>query len=250
MRTVRLLWVLAFVVGATLIAGFRMAKDKTPDGAWQIERFEMNDVDAPDDATGILIFAGSYYYWALYDEEMSKFYGAAGGTYRKGGNTLEYEILFHTMRPDLVGQRLVIEKRGGNDKWRLTSPQGLVVEMKRIKEDVESPLMGAWRISQRQREGQMMEITDGPRKTIKMLSNQRFQWAAFNSETKEFFGTGGGTYSIEDGKYTESISFFSRDSTRVGMSLAFDYEVSGEDWLHSGNSSKGQPIQEVWSKLK
>jgi len=88
----------------------------------------------------------------------------------------------------------------------------------------------------------------GPRKTLKILSGTRFQWAAINPETKQFSGTGGGTYTFENGKYTENIEFFSRDNSRVGASLTFDGEVSGDKWKHSGNSSTGNPIAEIWTR--
>jgi hypothetical protein len=60
-------------------------------------------------------------------------------------------------------------------------------------------------------------------------------------------GTGGGTYSTLDGEYTENIEFFSRDDTRVGFSLKFDFELIDGDWTHKGLSSKGDPIHEIWS---
>ncbi|MDX1470670.1 MAG: hypothetical protein R3213_04170 [Flavobacteriaceae bacterium] len=60
-------------------------------------------------------------------------------------------------------------------------------------------------------------------------------------------GTGGGTYTTEDGKYTENIEFFSRDNSRVGASLEFDFELVDGDWHHSGFSSKGDPLYEIWT---
>ena len=69
-------------------------------------------------------------------------------------------------------------------------------------------------------------------------------------ETKEFSGTGGGTFTAKDGKYKEEIEFFSRDDSRVGMSLEFDFEVKDVDWYHSGLSSKGDPISEVWTNQR
>ncbi len=98
------------------------------------------------------------------------------------------------------------------------------------------------------RDGKMNEMKPGPRKTLKILSGTRFQWAAINTDTKEFFGTGGGTYTFKDGKYTENIEFFSRDNSRVGASLSFDGKVDGKRWHHSGKSSKGDPIAEVWTR--
>src|SRR5690606_19047358 len=96
-------------------------------------------------------------------------------------------------------------------------------------------------------DGELSKMTPGARRTIKILGGGRFQWVAFNSQTKEFSGTGGGTYNAEDGKYTENIEFFSRDDSRVGASLGFDYEVQDGEWHHSGKSSKGDPIYEIWS---
>ena len=89
----------------------------------------------------------------------------------------------------------------------------------------------------------------GPRKTLKILSDSRFQWAAINPATKEFFGTGGGSYTFVDGKYTEHIEFFSRDSSRVGASLIFNGQLINGNWHHSGKSSKGDDIYEVWSRI-
>ena len=80
------------------------------------------------------------------------------------------------------------------------------------------------------------------------MSSSRFQWTAINTETGEFFGTGGGYYTFKDGKYTEHIEFFSRDASRVGSSLTFDAELKNGDWHHSGMSSKGDPIYEIWSR--
>ncbi|MCH5689221.1 hypothetical protein LWM68_36260 [Niabella sp. W65] len=95
----------------------------------------------------------------------------------------------------------------------------------------------------------MADIPLRPRRTLKLLTATRFQWAAINVETGEFSGTGGGTYTFKDGKYTEHIEFFSRDSSRVGMSLTFDGRLEGGNWIHSGKSSKGDPIYEVWGTL-
>jgi hypothetical protein len=118
---------------------------------------------------------------------------------------------------------------------------------KRIDEG-KGGLSGNWRITSRDQNGQMVAMTPGARKTIKLLSDTRFQWAAINTETGEFFGTGGGKYTFKDGKYTEMIEFFSRDSSRVGMSLTFDATLTGNEWLHSGKSSKGDPVKEIWSR--
>jgi hypothetical protein len=94
----------------------------------------------------------------------------------------------------------------------------------------------------------MRTMTPGVRKTMKILSGTRFQWIAYNTETKEFLGTGGGTYTSVDGKYVENIEFFSRDNSRVGASLSFDFSLDDGRWAHKGLSSKGDPIHEIWTR--
>ncbi|HZJ21102.1 MAG TPA: hypothetical protein VFD35_12225 [Pricia sp.] len=89
---------------------------------------------------------------------------------------------------------------------------------------------------------------ENSRKTLKFLMDGRFQWIAYNTDTFEFFGTGGGSFSSQDGKYVENIDFFSRDDSRVGATLDFDYEIKDSDWHHTGKNSKGEPLYEVWAR--
>lgn len=114
--------------------------------------------------------------------------------------------------------------------------------------EINGDLTGCWRITARQQNGKMSEMTRGPRKTLKLMAGSHFQWVAINTETGEFFGTGGGKYSFEKGQYTETIEFFSRDSSRVGARLSFEGRVEGNQWHHSGKSSKGDPIYEIWTR--
>ena len=96
-------------------------------------------------------------------------------------------------------------------------------------------------------QGERRRDTSRPRKTMKFLLNGYFQWTAFNTETFQFFGSGGGFYTTENGKYTEHIQYFSRDNSRVGAVLPFNYSLKGSDWHHQGYSSKGDPMHEIWS---
>ena len=82
-------------------------------------------------------------------------------------------------------------------------------------------LDGQWLMGGRMRNGEISyRDTSGPRKTLKVLFNGRFQWIAFNTDTFAFMGTGGGNYSSVDGIYKEEIKFFSRDNSRVGAGVA------------------------------
>ena len=95
-----------------------------------------------------------------------------------------------------------------------------------------------------------MRDVNRPRKTMKMLAGGRFQWIAYDTSKKEFYGTGGGTYTAKSDGYIENIEFFSRDSNTVGKSLGFDFEIKDGDWHHRGFSSKGDPKYEIWTQRK
>ena len=110
-------------------------------------------------------------------------------------------------------------------------------------------LNGKWLMAGRiTNEGEKRRDISKPRKTMKFLKNGNFQWIAFNTETFQFFGSGGGTYSAKNGIYTENIQFFSRNNNSVGKILPFNYSLKGVDWHHTGKSSKGNPIYEIWTK--
>ena len=192
------------------------------------------------------IYSQGYFSQAVYSESGKTFESTAGGTWKvEGGNMIEtYEL--NTANPEKVGAsdtyKLELTAKAMNLKGASTST------WTRIDDGTPGALAGAWLITGRVVNGEKTTRTPGPRKTMKILSGTRFQWIAYNVETKEFFGTGGGTYTTVDGKYTENISFFSRDNSRVGMSLSFEFGLEDGDWRHKGLSSKGDPIDEVWTR--
>jgi len=207
-------------------------------GAWET---------GPEENRITWICSDKYFAASVYNLKDKKFIGTCGGTWRVEGNTFIEVHEFNTMKPEYIGQELRNEIEIKNGK--------LVFKMKdknetwtRIDDGTPGKLAGAWLITERKNGDQMQSITPGARKTMKILSGKQFQWIAYNSETKEFFGTGGGTYTTENGKYTENIQFFSRDNSRVGASLQFDFSIENGNWRHQGLSSKGDPIDEIWTK--
>jgi len=204
-------------------------------GAWQADIEEGKIVK---------IYTPSWYVYGVYTPK--KFISAGGGTWEMTAKGITETYEFHTVDPDLVGTTLEHRFKGNHDGDRVVLKTGSGdLEWNRV-DDGSNDMFGAYRFKSRMRNGEMSKMRTGPRKTMKVLSGTRFQWAAINTETKEFFGTGGGTYTSKDGKYTENIEFFSRDNSRVGASLEFDYEIKDGDWHHSGKSSKGDPMYEVW----
>ena len=213
-------------------------------GAWEATLTIENETTMQK-VRSVAIFAEGYQVNTYYDAETGAFVGTNGGSWQLEGNQLSETVEFDTQNPDRVGTTGVFEIELSENELRATDRD---VVWKRIDNGTPGDLAGAWLISGRMRNGELQKRdTNRPRKTMKILSGTRFQWIAYNTETKEFMGTGGGTYTTVNGKYTENIEFFSRDDKRVGASLEFDYELKDGDWHHSGLSSKGQPIYEVWS---
>ena len=193
----------------------------------------------------VVIFADGYQVISIYNANTGKFIQSNGGTWKLEGDTMTEKVEFDTVPPDRVGSEVSF-------KVEITDTTLEIVEsnMKLTKIDNGTPgkLQGAWLMSGRIRDGkEQLRDTSGPRKTMKILSGTRFQWIAYNTETKQFMGTGGGTYTTENGAYTENIEFFSRDDAKAGLSLKFDYELRDGNWHHKGFSSKGDAIHEIWS---
>ena len=199
-----------------------------------------------DTAVQYLTVVDEYFVITTIDVEGKKFYETKGGTAKIDGKKMSGIIEFNTSNKLEVKSNysfdysfkkkdLIMPIDGNQTAWIWL-------------DDANVGLAGNWKITGRMQDGKLIPMNPGARKTIKVLSGTRFQWTAINTETGEFFGTGGGHYTFINGKYTEHIEFFSRDATRVGSSLSFDASIKEGNWHHSGNSSKGDPIYEIWSR--
>ncbi len=205
-------------------------------GAWQ---------SGPEESRSVMIVAGKFFSVAIYNVKDKTYLGTYGGTWRLEKDQFVETQEFNTIKPELIGTEQRTSVKTQKDK--VSFKDG--AEFTRLDNGKPGALSGAWLITGRMGDdGTIQKRTPGARKTMKILSGTRFQWIAYNNETKEFFGTGGGTYTTVNGKYTETIDVFSRDNSRVGAILEFDFSFIDGDWRHRGKSSKGEPIDEIWSK--
>lgn len=210
-------------------------------GAW--ESLHTSEQGTP--LKSVLILSDKYQVLTIYHAESGKFIATNGGTYQLEGNNMTETVEFNSESPESVGKTINFEIIHTATTLRI---KGSPIEFKRLDAGTPGALNGAWLMSGRIRDGKTQtRDVNRPRKTMKILSGTRFQWIAYNTETKEFMGTGGGTYTTIDGKYTEQIEFFSRDDAKVGLHLEFNYEMKDDNWHHTGFSSKGTPLHEIWS---
>lgn len=213
-------------------------------GAWKSQQ--------PNNSTAILIVADDYMMIGSYSLLNKYFDRAEGGSFTQQGDQLTYATEFNTNDTARINKSVTYTVTRKDSILSLRDDEGELV-WKLVDDADNKPMAGAWHITGRAKDGggEMMEIhREGTRKTIKMLSGTRFQWAAIDPAVQGFYGTGGGTYDIKDGKYTEHIQFFSKDNLRVGANLTFDHKLENGKWDHSGKSSKGDPIHEVWEKVE
>ena len=196
----------------------------------------------------VRIYSDNFFSSTKYDKDNKKFISTYGGTYVLGEEEYYEVIEFNSSDSSLVGDTIYISSinLNVNNDYGSMYLDGIVYE--KFK-NYNSTLRGSWLMSGIERRGEMrMRDVNRSRKTMKMLANGRFQWIAYDTSKKSFNGTGGGTFTSENGEYIENIEFFSRDSTRVGHSLEFDFEIKEGDWHHKGFSSKGDPKYEIWTQ--
>lgn len=194
--------------------------------------------------TSLLLVTPGYFSIAVYDN--TGFKSTQGGTWSSSDNGGTLNIEFNSADPSKVGKQFE-STAGFNEDQLTTTFDGNTTTWTRV-DNGNSQMAGVWQITGREMNGKMNEMKPGDRKTIKVLTGTKFQWIAMNTKTGEFSGTGGGTYTFENGVYTENIEFFSRDHSRVGASLTFKGSINGNKWDHSGKSSKGDPIHEEWTR--
>lgn len=213
----------------------------------QIQGSWMNKTDIGD--THVLLFSGSFYSHTIYKTNGGAFVMTKGGKWTSTGNKIKLELEFHTEDSSQVGLFESLSAKLNRKGLKLKGPNLPKGSWEQLDTGINTDLTNPWLFSGRKRNGELSRRdTNRPRKTMKILTGTRFQWIAYNTATKQFFGTGGGTYTAEHGKYTENIEFFSRDNNRVGASLQFNYEMIDGEWHHSGKSSKGDPMYEIWAK--
>ena len=209
--------------------------------SWFLNDKNMNEVR---------IYSDNFFSSTKYDKDNKKFLSTYGGTYLLDEEGYYEVIEFNSNDSSLVGDTIYISRISIN----LNNDNGLMQldgEKYEKFKNYNSILSGSWLMSGIERGGEIrMRDVNRSRKTMKILAGGRFQWIAYDINKKGFYGTGGGIFTSENGNYIENIEFFSRDNSKVGISLEFNFEVKEGDWHHKGFSSKGDPKYEIWTQRR
>lgn len=234
MKHLKIIRILPFVVMALLIS---MANAQIAAGVYLSDQ---------DNTQHELKIDKGYLTYSVYKLDPAEFIKTVGGFYTADEKMLKVQLEFNSDFEKDGIRALEMPFSMDGDKIIIHMEDAITFKK---KESLNQALDGQWLFATRGPDtGQERRDDENPRKTLKFLMDGRFQWIAYQTETMAFSGTGGGSFTSVDGVYTENIEFFSRDNDRVGARLEFNYEIKGDDWHHTGNNSRGEPMYEIWSK--
>jgi len=189
---------------------------------------------------------GDYLILSVYHTSPAKFIKTMGGFFSIKNDSLHLNLEFNSNYAQDSLKRIKIPIQISQEQLALKGAlKGNYAKSITKSQELDGP----WLFGTRGPDtGQKRRGDSRSRKTLKFLLDGRFQWIAFDTEGMQFKGSGGGRYTAVDGTYTENIAYFSRDNTRVGAVLEFNYELKENDWHHTGNNSKGEPMYEIWQR--
>ena len=187
------------------------SKAQSAIGAWETITTSENG----DKLRSVFIFANGYQVLTTYNITTRKFIHSNGGTWNLDGGIMTEKVEFHTDNSERVGTEVSFKVNITDSKIEIVDSDMILT---RIDNGEPGKLPGTWLMSNRIIEDKtQIRDTNGPRKTMKILSGTRFQWIAYNTETKQFLGTGGGTYTTTNDEYTENIDFFLETIPRLDL---------------------------------
>lgn len=193
----------------------------------QVYQFEKNG------KTHRILKDDAYLIETVFETKTAAFVLSRGGFYSQKESQLNVQFEFNSNYPK---DSLKSIEYTSNKLW---------VKISKKDQALEGKWLMAGRVNP---EGEQRRDLNRSRKTMKLLLDGYFQWTAFDTATMSFKGCGGGSYSAKDGAYVETLSYFSRDNSKVGKVLPFEFVQKGEDWYHKGFNSKGGAMHEIWHK--
>jgi hypothetical protein len=238
-------------IAITLLLVFSVipAISQTLNGAWRL--IEKDNSSVKNEVTKL--YSNSYFTYSVYQKDSGNFIEAGGGRYILDFFNYREHYEIDSTNPERSGTTTNYKAIVEDDILQVTNLKtGVVERWEKIDEADDFEMTTCWRIHEKLDEGDSdwRLIEYGPRKTLKMLTNNYYQVLALNSETGKFVGSSGGTWVKSDDTYTENIKFFSKDQSNVGRSLEFNRKYDDGLWYHTGKNTKGNVLMEKWLRYK
>ncbi len=214
-------------------------------GAWVSEG---EDKGRP--VTSILIVTKDFFTIASFLTKDHHFLASSGGSYEMTDNKMSVTISYHSPDPQQVGKKHVLLAKPTSTGYKLMGRDGRVLgDWKRMDEGSPDALAGLWYATSYVNDLGDTVKTSYKVRTIKILSDSYFQWVTFDTVSGKFLSSAGGTYTHTPSRYTENITFYSEADEKTGKDLSFQCVFEGNLWQHSGKSSDGKPLFEIWRRI-
>ncbi|MFI5131460.1 MAG: hypothetical protein ACHQFX_15770 [Chitinophagales bacterium] len=200
------------------------------------------------DEEAVVICTDSYIVVTEFNQVNTAFSYCSGGSYKEKNGQLIVMVDFTTRKKEtgLIGTQRALNYSIAGDKLTVTLNDSTTRLLTRI-DDGSGTLAGTWHLASRMNNGQPEPIQKDE-ETLKIVSGKRFQWITFDPEKNEFIGGGCGNYTYNDGKYTENIECYAKDSYKIGKMLSFDVSINQNVLTQKGFNAKGEPLVEEWRK--
>ncbi|TXE17957.1 hypothetical protein ES731_11270 [Psychroflexus gondwanensis] len=198
----------------------------------------------------IKLYSDSYFTSSTILKDSGEFISASGGTYFMNDYDYIENLEIHSESAAITGSFFNYNYEIKGDSLNIKDKNSNTIEKWTRIDNADNENVTCWKIHQAFRDSNWITIEDGPRKTLKLLTNNYYQVLALNSRTGQFFGSSGGQWELKDNKHYEFIHFFSKNQKMVGDTLSFEKVVKENIWTHNGKSSKGDYIQERWKRFK
>lgn len=219
-------------------------------GAWRL--VEQNDQPVKHEV--IKLYSNSYFTYSAHDKATGKFIRAKGGLYTLNDLSYKEHLEIDSNDPLYSGTTMEFVVSLSDSEMMVTNLNTGEQEKWQKFDDADNYQMAyCWRIHKKKDKANedWSTIAYAPRKTLKLLTNNRYQVLALNSKTGQFVGSSGGTWSSEgDNTYMEHIEFFSKDQNNVGRSLTFQKTFEDGLWLHTGKTTNDEAMMEKWIRYK
>lgn len=184
---------------------------------------------------------------AVYNEKEKQFLYTWGGTYVLHNSQLQVQYEWSSNDSNLVNTSSAIDFNIKRNKLNLGET---LTGLERSGGNQSEDLQGAWIISGNYIDGVAKKRANPflPRRTMKLIVGNYFQWVSYNVVTKKFFDAGGGKQSHAKGEYSEEIEYFTKTIASIGKKMTYNYTIEGDDWRHTGQKSTGGPLDECWTR--
>jgi hypothetical protein len=113
--------------------------------------------------------------------------------------------------------------------------------------------IGTWRlVSAKYADAKEFSEPAKDEKHIKMITATHFTWATYDEKKRLILSSMGGSYTLQNGDYTETVEFFFPEDMKAYLDKkqTFKLKIDGDKWTQSGTLSDGMKIEEIWQRVK